>query len=122
MFFLVPHKPVRQLKRVVALPGDEIEIINKVVYLNGRPLKESYIVSADQAILPRSFHRDNYGPIKLPQGKYFLLGDNRDQSFDSRFFGFVDRSRILAKALYIYLSLSPDGSGVRWDRIGTRIM
>jgi len=119
--FLDPRQPVRQLKRVIGLPGEQVEIIDKNVYINGQPIKEGYKVQADQTTLPRSARRDNFGPVSLPEGKYFLLGDNRDQSYDSRFFGPVDRSGILAKALYVYLSLSPDGSGVRWGRVGARI-
>jgi len=107
------------IKRLIGLPGDVLQVINKTVYVNGRPLTEPYTVFKDDEILPRSLQpRDNFGPIKVPEGKYFMMGDNRDKSNDSRFWGFVDGNKIIGKALVIYWSWDGDDHWVRWKRIG----
>ncbi len=62
--------------------------------------------------------KDNFGPIFVPPRKYFMMGDNRDRSHDSRFWGFVDESKIIGKAMILYWSWDGDGSSIRWDRIG----
>ncbi len=106
------------IKRVIGLPGDEIEVRDKQVFINGAMLKEPYTQFRDphRTIRPR----DNLGPITVPEGKYFVLGDNRDESLDSRFWGFVDRDRIKGKAWRIYWSWE-QGNGPRWDRFGRAI-
>jgi signal peptidase I len=62
--------------------------------------------------------RDNFGPVTVPAGSFFVMGDNRDESYDSRFWGFVKQQDILGKALIIYWSWNSEESGVRWSRIG----
>ncbi|GAB6059278.1 signal peptidase I [Desulfonatronum parangueonense] len=103
------------IKRIIALPGDIVEVRNKDVLVNGRELYEPYVQHSDphRIIKPR----DSFGPIKVPEDKYFVLGDNRDESLDSRFWGFVDRDRIRGKAWRIYWSWEADG-GPRLNRIG----
>lgn len=103
------------IKRVIGLPGDIVEIREKRVLVNGRELDEPYVQFRDphRNVQPR----DRLGPLKVPENKYFVLGDNRDESLDSRFWGFVDRERIKGKAWRIYWSWEA-GDGPRWDRIG----
>ena len=104
------------IKRVIGLPGDTVEIRNKVVYVNGKRLEDPYVVHRDQNIIPGE--RDNFGPVTVPEGSYFVMGDNRDGSFDSRFWGFVKREQILGKALVIYWSWDRERHWPRFDRIG----
>ena len=110
------------IKRAIGLPGDRVEIINKKVYVNGKPLNESYTQFADDAIIPKEFQpRDNFGPITVPEGHIFAMGDNRDRSSDSRFWGFVDLNEIKGRALVIYWSWDTVNTTVRWGRIGKLI-
>ena len=105
------------IKRVIGLPGEVIMIKNKKVYINGKPLDEPYVVYSKNP----SFYlpmRDNFGPVKIPKDSYFMMGDNRDKSLDSRFWGFLPKDLILGKALIIYWSWDPKNHRVRWGRIG----
>lgn len=107
------------IKRVIGLPGDTVEIINKKVYVNGKPLDEPYVQFTDKEIYPKELSpRDNFGPVKVPEGHIFVLGDNRDQSYDSRFWGFVPLHSIKGKALIIYFSWDSEHTGPRLSRIG----
>ncbi|QGY40535.1 signal peptidase I [Pseudodesulfovibrio cashew] len=103
------------IKRVIGLPGDTVELRDKVVYINGEPLDEPYVRRTDARILPV---RDNFGPIVVPDGEYFMLGDNREGSHDSRWWGTVKRQKIVGKALIIYWSWG-SLTDIRFDRIGT---
>lgn len=119
IIFEYPNDPsVDYIKRIVGTPGDTIEVRNKQLFRNGEPVKESYIhFTEPDRILPV---RDNFGPVTVPPDKYFVMGDNRDNSMDSRFWGFVSRTAIRAKAWRIYWSWGGIGD-IRWSRIGKAI-
>ena len=115
------------IKRVIGLPGDVVEIKEKIVYINGKPLDEPYVIHKDPSILPKEFQpRDNLDPIIVPQDSFFMMGDNRDHSLDSRFWGFVRLNKIKGKVFVIYWSCKEKSSlaclvdlnRARWDRIG----
>jgi signal peptidase I len=108
------------IKRLIGLPGDTIEIRDKKILLNGRPWSDSNGVYVDNLIIPGSVQpRDNFGPVTVPQESIFVMGDNRDESYDSRFWGFVNQQDILGKALIIYWSWNHEEHGIRFGRIGT---
>ena len=108
------------IKRLIGLPGDVIEIRNKNILLNGLPWSDTHGVYVDDRIIPGAVQpRDNFGPVTVPEGSLFVMGDNRDESYDSRFWGFVPMKDILGKALIIYWSWNQENSGVRLGRIGS---
>lgn len=123
------------VKRVIGLPGDTVAVRAKQVYVNGRPYNTPQAIYQDPGRLlgdtqqcldentfPRSeYCRDFMPPIKVPPGKYFVMGDNRDLSYDSRFWGFVDQSEILGPAFILYWSWDSQTDSVRWNRIGKLI-
>ncbi len=104
--FKYPEDPKRDfIKRIVAVEGDVIESRDKIIYINGKRVEEPYVRHTDRSISPgRVEPRDNFGPYLVPKGKYFVMGDNRDQSYDSRYWGYVDASDIKGKAFIIYWS------------------
>ncbi len=108
------------IKRVIGVPGDHISVRKKIVYVNGKPMKEPYIQYL-QPFETDQPDRDNMGEIVVPPGKYFMMGDNRDDSYDSRFWGFVSRNKILGKAVLVYWSWNGVSKTVRFDRLGERI-
>jgi signal peptidase I len=103
--FRYPENPKRDfIKRVIGLPDEEIHIINKEVYINGVHLIEEYKIHNDFYTSPAKFSpRDNWEkPIKIPKDCVFVMGDNRDSSLDSRFWGPLNRNMIKGKAIFIY--------------------
>ncbi len=120
-----PNPKVAFIKRCIGLPGDEIKIVNKTVYVNGKLLIDPYTKFIDSHIYPYyttnvsadtiSGSRDNFGPVKVPPHHYFMMGDNRDNSLDSRYWGFVPEKDILGKAFIVYFSWNKRYA-VRWHR------
>jgi signal peptidase I len=114
--FRFPLQPETDfVKRVIGLPGDTILIRNKRVYVDGKLLDEPYVVHDDPQVYPggemqpepyRS--RDNFGPYRVPDGQYFAMGDNRDRSHDSRYWGGVPRSMIKGRAFMVYWSFEAE--------------
>ena len=146
--FHPPHEPEKNyVKRLVGLPLDTLRMVDKQLYRNGGPVYEPYVHYEDlggDAVHPdmawQSNHliasernpyqptRDNWGPIVVPRGRYFVLGDNRDNSEDSRYWGFVRRDEIRGRPWFVYYSYEPSLSEslpwlrrVRWGRLGTVI-
>ncbi len=146
LVFDPPHDDVTVVKRLVGMPGDTLEMRARALYVNGRTADEPYVVHANEADQhsedmrwqldhlvgdPRPGYRptrDNWGPIAVPEGRYFMLGDNRDTSLDSRYWGFLERWRLEGRALAIYYSYDrrsyrsfPWIREIRASRIGTLV-
>jgi signal peptidase I len=124
--FKYPDEPERDfIKRVIGLPGETLELRNKKVYINGQPLEEGYVhflepISEGQEVT--SFDvRERYGPVRVPEGQYFVMGDNRDNSQDSRYWGFLPAHYIKGKALMIYWSYDAAPEAYVSDGIGGAI-
>jgi signal peptidase I len=118
--FKFPLDPDKDfIKRVIGVAGDVVEIRNKKVFVNGTPLNHDYGYYTDPHTIPGNLRpRDNFGPVTVPKNSLFVMGDNRDESFDSRFWGFVNLKAVIGKAFIIYWSWDNDNFGVRWRRIG----
>jgi signal peptidase I len=147
--FLPPHDPAKNyVKRIVGLPGDTLEMREKTVYLNGAAQAEPFARHLDYFGDPADVRmgwqaeyladpsrrlgyrpsRDNWGPIVVPSGRYFALGDNRDNSEDSRYWGFLDSDAVKGRPILVYYSFQYDRAhalpwltDVRWSRIGSLI-
>jgi len=110
--FKYPEEPDRDfIKRVIGLPGETVEVREKRVYINGKPLDEPFVHFLLPPTSPSEFHevtssdvRERYGPVTIPPNQYFVMGDNRDNSQDSRYWGFLPREYIKGRALVIYWS------------------
>jgi len=110
------------IKRVVGVEGDRIEVINKKVFVNGKPFEVDSAVHRDPNIFaPGVSARDNFGPVVVPPHSLFVMGDNRDNSHDSRFWKFVDLRAVKGKAFVLYWSWDSEDFAVRWHRIGQLI-
>ena len=121
--FIFPKETNKDfIKRVIGLPGDTVQIKNKKVYINNQPMEDPHGTYTDQRIIPEMEQpRDNTGPIVVPPNMIFVMGDNRDESYDSRFWGFVDQKQILGQAFIIYWSWDRTEFGIRWNRLGNLI-
>ena len=107
------------IKRVIAVEGDVIESKNKVIYVNGKAVSEPYAQHTDTSLRPGGIEpRDNFGPYIVPKENYFMMGDNRDQSYDSRYWGYVDMKDIRGEALILYWSWDGKKHWPRFERIG----
>jgi signal peptidase I len=110
--FKYPVEPDRDfIKRVIGLPGETIEVKEKKVYINGKPFEEGYVHFLAPPAAQSELHevtsfdvRERYGPVTVPANQYFVMGDNRDNSQDSRYWGFLPRENVKGKALIIYWS------------------
>ena len=110
------------IKRVVGIPGDEVEIRDKKVYLNGKPVEDVQAYFEDpQVVRGPNGIRDNFGPTRVPKTHIFVMGDNRDRSYDSRFWGFVPIKDVRGRAFIKYFSWDSDKSRPRWTRFGNLI-
>ena len=125
------------IKRVIALPGETLEIRDKQVWIDGKPLVEPYAVFSDGGS-GRPGERERIGPVKIPADRLFMMGDNRDHSMDSRYWGLLDVAKVRGKAFLVYFSVkseeipTPSSVGsvayvlthpamVRWGRIGSLV-
>ena len=137
------------VKRLVGLPGDTLSMRDGVLIRNGKSLREPYVVHSDPDADPVwdefqwqsnflvrsagaaiSYHpsRNNWGPLVVPERRYFVLGDNRDNSLDSRYWGFVPDSLLRGRPMLVYYSYAPDSAdrfawlrAIRWSRLGARV-
>jgi len=116
--FRYPVNPaVDYIKRCIATEGQTLEIRNKVVYVDGKARREPFAVHSDPRMLPREAGpRDNFGPIVVPPGTIFMMGDNRDNSYDSRFWGPLPLREVKGKAMFLYLSWDGDRMMPRFER------
>jgi signal peptidase I len=135
--FKYPEEPDRDfIKRVIGLPGETVEVRQKKVYINGHPLDEPFVHYLQPASTPSEFRevtsfdvRDRYGPVTVPPNQYFVMGDNRDNSQDSRYWGFLPRDYIKGKALIVYWSYESgredyqdEGAGATLKGLGSVFM
>jgi len=146
LVFDPPHEEdMKLVKRLMGLPGDTIEMRDKVFFVNGEPMDEPYVQHTmdrdddthpwmtwqENYLLPHQGNgryrptRDNWGPLVIPEDRYFMLGDNRDTSLDSRYWGFLEGWRLEGRAVMVYFSYNKDSlrpfpwiREVRWRRIG----
>jgi signal peptidase I len=132
--FKYPEEPDRDfIKRVIGLPGDRLEVRRQRVYINDEAIDEPYVRHTEAPAAPVETTtgitnlRQEYGPVTVPDGQYFMMGDNRDNSEDSRYWGFLPKSYVKGQALFIYFSFD-DGEpltnlvgGVRWSRLLDRV-
>jgi signal peptidase I len=148
LVFDPPHEPdLKLVKRLLGLPGDTIEMRDKLFFVNGNPLDEAYVRHVDSrddvhpwmswqeefALTDGSNGsytptRDNWGPLVIPPDRYFMLGDNRDTSLDSRYWGFLEGWRIEGRAVLVYFSYDkaslrpfPWLKEIRWSRVGSLV-
>ncbi|SRR5579883_545732 len=139
-----PNPSVDFIKRVVGVPGDHISYIDKVLYINGEKIPQSFIknttdedetghswtvelklenlLGIEHEIYQTPSRIDtDFRDLVVPKGMYFAMGDNRDDSADSRFWGFVPEENIVGKASMVWMSWNSDDHSIRWDRIGRKI-
>lgn len=121
--FKFPEDPQKDfVMRVIAIGGDKVEIRNKSLLLNGKPVVENYTIHNDDEVIPGDkVPRDYFGPVTVPRDAFFVLGDNRDNSRDSRFWGFVDQAKVKGTVTRIYFSIDKEKSEIRWDRFGKMV-
>jgi signal peptidase I len=123
--FIFPEDPSKDfIKRAIAIEGEQLEIKNKKVFINGQPVPDPHAFYKDSDSTREwgsAGNRDNFGPVTVPPHCLFVMGDNRDRSYDSRFWGFVDLNKVKGKAFIIYWSWGGFFQDIRWNRIGKLI-
>ncbi len=121
--FEYPEDPSKDfIKRVVGVPGDTVQVVHKKVFVNGKPYDNTHEIHKETDLVPKEQNpRDYTDPIKVPANSYFVMGDNRDRSYDSRFWGFVTNEKIKGLAFIKYWSWDKEKFGVRWRNIGKLI-
>lgn len=130
VFRFPKDRKVDYIKRVIGTPGDTVEVRNKKVFVNGKTIADPHAHISSTTILDtKSSPRDNMGPILVPEDRIFVMGDNRDNSYDSRFWGFVDQKDVLGKAFILYWSWDIKEplfslqrlASIRWERLANLI-
>jgi signal peptidase I len=122
IFKFPKDEKIDYLKRVVALPGDQVEIKDKKLYVNNQLISEPFVINSTASVIDKlKSPRDSFGPVTVPEKSYFVLGDNRDNSFDSRFWGFVKEDKIKGKAEIVYFSYDNQAKSIRYDRVGLKL-
>jgi signal peptidase I len=127
--FKYPEEPDRDfIKRVIGLPGETVEVREKKVYINGTALDEPYVHFLAPPSGPSEFHevtsfdvRERYGPVTVPPNHYFVMGDNRDNSQDSRYWGFLPRELVKGKSLVIYWSYQAEREDYQDESAGATV-
>ena len=127
--FKYPEEPDRDfIKRVIGLPGETVEVREKKVYINGTALDEPYVHFLAPPSAPSELHevtsfdvRERFGPVTVPADQYFMMGDNRDNSADSRYWGFLRRDYIKGKALVIYWSYQAEREDYQDESAGATV-
>jgi len=121
--FEYPEDPSKDfIKRVIGTPGDVVEGKDKKVYVNGKLYQNPHEIHKEKEIVPKEMNpRDTFGPVTVPPNSYFVMGDNRDRSYDSRFWGFVTRDKIKGLAFIKYWSWDREKFRPRFGNIGTLI-
>jgi signal peptidase I len=127
--FKYPQDPERDfIKRAVAIGGDTVEVVNKELFVNGVPEHNPHVIHTDPQTFPDSpflppsvRDRDQFKPVKVPKGEIFCMGDNRDNSYDSRFWGPVPDDYVKGRALFIYWSYESPPDSQEWHGLWPRI-
>jgi signal peptidase I len=102
------------VKRVVGLPGDNVKLKGDRLYINKEPVQEDYILKPETTTVKKPH---DFGPIAVPELSLFVLGDNRDHSYDSRHFGSVSFNKVIGRVTRIYWSWDGQNNRVRWQRV-----
>ena len=117
--FIFPEDRTKDfIKRVIGVAGDTVEIRNKKIFINGQPIDDPHAYFEGDDPSGGVQIKDDYGPKTVPENHIFVMGDNRDKSYDSRFWGYVDLDDVKGKAFLIYWSWDGGDRWVRWERLG----